>query len=253
MKPLYAMPPRRRQRGFIINPYAYGSGAAATDPHFANVVGLFHFDGANGGTTFTDSSSYAHTMTRVGLGTTSTAQSRFGPSSYLAAASSLLKTANTNFLLSNLSFTIESWVYLTGGSGERVICGVWDTGGISWIMTIGTGDVLTFYYSTDGSSGNFTFNTSGFSVPTNAWTHVAACRDGTTIRLFIGGVARYTNSSFSQTCYNGTSVQFSLGGQTSGGSAIASFVGHIDDLRITKGVARYTADFTPPTQPFPNS
>ena len=214
------------------------------DPYLANVAGLFHFDGTNGATTFVDSGPNALEMVRVGTSTISTAQSQFGGSSYLSATASCAKvtTIEPDFLFGSGDFTVEAYVYVTGGSGERVVCGVWETGGnLSWIMTVNSSQQLAFYYSTDGVTGVFTNFTTGYTVPTNTWTHVAASRIGSTLVLSIGGVVRYTNASFSGTFANILTRPFTIGGQPDSGTA--AFTGYIDEVRITKGVGRYNGDF----------
>ena len=83
----------------------------------------------------------------------------------------------------------------------------------------------------------------------NTWYHVAWTHTGGTWRVFINGVLEGANApagsyaSNTATLYLGYDPVF--GGR--------HFSGHIDDSRITKGVARYTANFTPPALPFPNS
>lgn len=62
----------------LVNPYRY---AIAGDPYFSSVVLLLHCDGSNGGTTFTDHSSAARTLTASGNTNTSTAQYKFGTAS----------------------------------------------------------------------------------------------------------------------------------------------------------------------------
>jgi hypothetical protein len=84
---------------------------------------------------------------------------------------------------------------------------------------------------------------------TNTWQHIAYTRTGGTGRLFVGGVL--AGSWADTTNYVGTVNRL---GQTSASNAVDNRLsGYIDDLRITKGVARYTAGFTPPTAAFPNS
>jgi len=81
----------------------------------------------------------------------------------------------------------------------------------------------------------------------NEWTHIAFTRVGSTNRLFVNG-ALVDTATASDNYSNTISV---VGGGRYGSNSInVSFQGYIDDLRITKGVARYTAGFTPPTQTF---
>jgi hypothetical protein len=91
------------------------------------------------------------------------------------------------------------------------------------------------------------------SVPANQWCHVAACRSGTSVQIYVDGVAQGPSASVSASQVFATDGKLSLfrGGPGSGGND-AFFVGMIDELRVTKGVARYTANFTPPTAPLPD-
>jgi hypothetical protein len=84
----------------------------------------------------------------------------------------------------------------------------------------------------------------------NSWTHVAYTRQSGTNRLFVNGVLQATATA-TDNFSNTTSIIG--GGRYASSSVSAYFTGYIDDLRITKGYARYTANFTPPTAAFPNN
>ena len=84
----------------------------------------------------------------------------------------------------------------------------------------------------------------GTMPTTGTWTHIAITRSGTTARMFYDG----TQVASATTAHDFVDAAFYIG-QDGGSNA---FIGYIDDLRITKGYARYTANFTPPTAAFPN-
>lgn len=86
--------------------------------------------------------------------------------------------------------------------------------------------------------------------PLNTWVHLAVTRRGSTVRGFQGGVLQFTQGGDSTLA---AAHAITVGGANeSDWGANHGFVGELDEFRITNGVARYTADFTPPTQPFPN-
>ena len=86
--------------------------------------------------------------------------------------------------------------------------------------------------------------TSGIAVPVSQWSHVAVTRRENTFTLWINGASVGTASS----TLSITSRYVSVGGQKSQSSYFST--GYIDELRISKGVARWTSNFTPPTAPY---
>ena len=82
------------------------------------------------------------------------------------------------------------------------------------------------------------------SIAQNTWTHIAAVRNGNTITLYIDGTADGTADVTGDTM-NAVIQTLKIGDYTTAGDL--EFLGHIDDLRITKGKALYTANFTAPT------
>jgi hypothetical protein len=155
----------------------------------------------------------------------------FDGSGYLAGAS----TPNTN--IDSGDFTFEAWVYLPDAS---VVCpivakGFGSAGGyMMWVQST----LRVRVYNAAGSQ--FTA-TSSLSISNNTWTYIAGVRSGNTITLYINGVAD-GSVSYSGTSTNSSRIE--VGGYNSG---TVYLNGYIDDLRITKGYARYTAAFTPPT------
>jgi hypothetical protein len=107
-------------------------------------------------------------------------------------------------------------------------------------VCLGAGDTMTVRLSGTQITGTT-------SPAVDTWHHAALTRSSGDHRLFLNGVqegSTWTNS------YNQSNALIEIGQNPSGSQ---SFTGYIDDLRITKNVARYTATFTPPTAAFPDA
>ena len=152
------------------------------------------------------------------------------------------------------NFTVEFWAYINAQSGAYTgVVGQWLAGAASsansWNVLINAYNAtnkLGFSYSDGSATTDFSF---GSALGTGTWNHYAICRSGNLLYAFKDGVLLNSGgTSITATINNGTS-NFRVGsvGTAGGGS---DFNGYIDDLRITKGYARYTSNFTAPTGPF---
>jgi hypothetical protein len=189
----------------------------------------------------------------VGNAQISTAQSKFGGSSmYFDGAGDYLTAANSAlFDFGASDFTIEMWVYPTavGQSSLTLLYCKPNGSGYSGIA-IGqaiSGYGAVIYASSTGTTWNLASGVSAGTMTANAWNHVAVCRYGTNLYGFVNGILGST-TSVSTTALVSTTTQVSIG--SSLGTANTYLTGYIDDLRITKGIARYTSNFTPPTSAF---
>jgi hypothetical protein len=215
--------------------------SSPSDPYFANVSLLLHMDGADGSTTFTDSSSNALTVTAVGNAQVDTAQSKFGGAAGLFDGSGdfLSIAENAVFGFGTGDFTCEAWVRLNSTALQNILDFRTAANAQAWVWNI-TSSKLGMY------TPSGTLIAGATNLTTGVWYHVAITRESGTIRQFLNGAVDGSglNSSNFQ-----SSRPLRIGANPSGGDA---FNGHIDELRITKGIARYTAAFTPPTAPFPD-
>ena len=142
---------------------------------------------------------------------------------------------STNYAFGTGDFTVEAFIYRSNLDGMIVDA---RSGALSqtWCLYL-SGANLGWI----NGSGNPSTST---TVAGTTWTHVAACRSGTTFKLFINGVAGYTGSD--SVNYTTTSP-FLIG--INADLSSNPFSGYISNVRITKGTAVYTSDFTPPTAP----
>jgi hypothetical protein len=143
-------------------------------------------------------------------------------------------------------FTFEAWIYPTGVSGTDSV--IFDfrsgnSGNNGPIMIIGAGSGNPLVYVAAGSA-----QITGSGITLNTWSHVAVSRSGTSTKMFLNGTQ--TGSTYTDTNSYTNPARIYLGADDDG-SPNAYFIGYMDDVRITKGVARYTSNFTPPTQAFP--
>ena len=180
----------------------------------------------------------------------STAQSKWGGGSiafdgtgdYLLAP----VDANQNYNFGTGDFTVECWFYANSLSSTSYAglmgCNNANVDGntSAWAAYVRSNGI--FFY---GSTGTLT-GVAG-TVNTGVWNHYAVTRSGNTLRLFLNGTQ--TTSATVTGSYTNSTVGFRVGDEPD--SSNPAFNGYIDDLRITKGVARYTANFTPPSAPFP--
>lgn len=233
------------------------SGPAPTpgDLQFSKVALLLHGDGTNGAqnNTFVDSSSNAFAITRWGNAT----QGSFSPfpvSSGIAYSSSvnggsaffdgnysgITAANNAAFNLGSGNFTLECWVYNKEVSTQCGIAGVWNGSFIIWRA----GTTYRFYYG--GISGSPL--TCSIPAVLNSWQHLAIVRNGTTLTFYVNGVSG-GSANLGTSAINFTSDPFGFGANFEYGSIGYPYIGFISNVRLVKGTAVYTANFTPPTSP----
>jgi hypothetical protein len=196
---------------------------------------------------FTNAGIFDHTakniIETVGDAKVSTAQYKYGTGSmYFDGTGDYLKVPdNLNLRMESGSFTIEFWWYPVSIASYQTLFDKGYTGAGALLFQTGNGDGRTIIYA--GGSSVITSNT---AVSTNTWTHIALVRNGSTLTLYQNGnsVGSNTNS----TNFSNTSIM-GIGGNHSG-LTFYGVNGYIDDLRITKGYARYTSNFTAPTSAF---
>lgn len=247
----------------IVDPSRFGSaGGGGSDPNFANVVLLLGFNGFDGATATTDESSAGHTLTFNGNAQLDTGQQKFGTASllldgtgdYVSSADSAdwdLSDANSD------EFTIEFWMRSGVNGSNHYPLGQNSGGGnVAWYFTYNS-QRMEFAYSTTGAAGGgLTFiqqpaSGSGYPMATNTWHFVAVDKDATgKIRLYVDGFMVASATPANSAIFNSTAAL-----EIGRSYAAANFNGHIDELRITKGVARYASDsgFAVPTAAFPRS
>jgi hypothetical protein len=221
------------------------------DEHFANVSLLLHFDGADASTTFTDSSSNGHTVSVQGNAQLDDAEFKFGTTSGLFDGSGdYAQVSDADFNLSSGDWTIEGWFYDAGDASRAPYFSISAGGGGGLTLLIqrqiGPG-VSELFLSSNNSSWNICQNRSIGTPTLNQWNHIALTFDGSAYRTFINGSLSDTLSS-ATSIYNNQNLMIGTRHLED-----QFFNGWIDDFRVTKGVARYTAAFTAPTAAFLNS
>jgi len=182
-------------------------------------------------------------LVTVGNAQISTAVKKYGTGSmYFDGSGDYLTIPNSvNLTFGTGDFTVEAWVNLNVlGSDRSVIDFRSSTNSFGALYISGSGNVIAFY---DGS-----VTASGTALTAGSWNHVAWVRVGTTLYGYLNGVQQWSRTLST----NITTIGSPKVGADYNGS-LSQMNGYIDDLRITKGVARYTANFTPPTVAFPNN
>jgi hypothetical protein len=204
---------------------------------------MLHMDGTDSSTTFTDSETTPKTVTANGNAQISTAQSKFGGASGLFdGTGDYLSTPDSADWDFPGDFTVDLWVRpgTLAVSNYTLVSNVnWGTSTGGWLLDYNA-TVLAFHFVGTGSYALEISGTHNFVVGT--WAHVAVVRSGTAVNLYIDGVSVASGASSASS----TSGELLNIGSNPAGTAYG-FNGYIDELRISKGIARWTANFTPPT------
>jgi hypothetical protein len=161
--------------------------------------------------------------------------------------------SSTVFAFGKGDWTIECWVYatLTPSTGWNPIFSIGNSGGGQEIRLSQNMNAAGYGYLIPNNTNNADVYAGYGTLALNQWHHLALVRNGTTVTLYRNGlfVASTTSVSFNMT--NTTAILVG-GSQPAYAASDGSFGGYIDDFRITKGVARYTANFTPQINTFSN-
>lgn len=219
-----------------------------SDPHWDNVVSLLHFDEVP---LSTDAKGKLWTITNSSNVELSTEIQKFGNAVRFGRSGYgyLRANASSEHDLGADDFTIEFWMYKPTPISQN--------GGLVDFRPTGSSprNAPTLFLDGDGG-GRVTYFENGSRliqtdpIPANTWIHIALCRSGNLITMYENGLAVGTttkNDSFM------TNMPITIGqvGDTLN-SATYYLRGYLDEVRITKGVARYTEDFTPLDEPFPD-
>lgn len=228
----------------------YGSGGAGGDPSFGSVVLLCHFDGTDGDTTATNVVQALGRGNIMGGGATKqidTAQALFGTASaWINNTTSQWWTSATHadYAFGTGDFTIE-FACRTPSLASDIIFDMRPSGteGAYPALSLNSSGNLFYYVS------SATRITGSAALTTNTWQRIAVSRVSGTTRMFVDGVqvgSSWTDSTnyLQSGIYLGAS-QFSSGA--------TPWNGWIDEVRITKGVGRYSSNYTVDAAAFPDS
>lgn len=209
---------------------------------------LLHFDGVDASTSLTDSSPSAHTVTSHSGGQTDTAQSKFGGSSGLFSNPGHFQLdGSDDFEFGSGDFTIETFIRISSiGSEPQYIYDSRASGDSADDypgLLLTTSGVLQFF------RGDVVV-ISGPTLSVNTWYHIAVARREGVSRLFVDGVL--IGSASDTTVYRNGAARPAIGTRGRDTSDF-QFRGWMDELRVSKGIARWTSNFTPPAQAYSTS
>jgi hypothetical protein len=200
-------------------------------------VSLLHCNGDDSGTVFTDESGKVWTASNAYVHTHQ-AVKKFGNASVFCDYrwNDYIKCENhADHDFGTGDFTIDWWEYPTAETHLYMSRDGGESGTYSGLM-INTAQGL--YMSENGSDWNTATNRTLGSITQNVWTHYAIVRDGITFYTFKGGVQQDTWES-DKRLYPGQSG-FMVGAR----GIWAYYTGYFDEFRISKGISRWTADFS---------
>ena len=246
--------------GSVVDPFlvtaTLAAGAAASvvsDPSFANVSLLLPMNGTNGSTTITDASSNAFVGTANGNAQISTTDPKFGTGCLLLdGTGDFINYTHSSALSINNVFTIQAWVRIDTFNALTVhlILSKWGAGSLA-------NDEFAFYYETGTNKLEFDFRSgttyksvtsSAVALSTGVYYYLAVSRNGSNWTFNINGT---TSTATNSSSINNPGVYGLKVGSWGGYPLDYDFNGRIDELRLTKGVARDISSV--PTAAFPTS
>lgn len=213
------------------------------DPFFSSVQFLCHFDGADGSTTFTDSSSHARSIIVGGNAQIDTAQSKFGGASGLFDGNDYIAIdGEASLAYGTADFTIEGFVRRAAtGATHTLIDHRPGAGGNNPYVYITGGNALVF-------GGFGADRITGGSLSSATWYHFAVSRVSANTRAFLDGTQVGSTYADTNNYGNDLANRPVIGANL---SLAFGLNGHLDEFRITMA-GRYSANFTVPTEAYPD-
>jgi len=216
------------------------------------VMTLLNFNGANASTVFTDEGmNELHIWTPQGDAKLSTTSPKFGTAAGLFdGTGDYIDTPDSpDWACPTQDFTIDFWVKRAAINARQAMCGQGSSAGsytMGWIEFQANNTLRAFTNKSDNSAAYFCTST-GTITDTDTWHHIAYERYGNQMRLYIDGTLDGTADVTGITLIN-SAYKLAIG---RGGEYASLYLnGRIDAFRLTKGLARFPANFTPPTEEY---
>ena len=210
---------------------------------------LLHFDGANDSQVFTDMS--GKVWTAAADAKLKTATKKFGASSaYFDGTGDHISTPDhVDFTVGSGDYTVDFWFNAVGTTGSAIFYGQSDAAGNSSSQSIIGRFLATNQLSAEFSNGSASLvaYSPTVTVTDGVWHHYAAIRYGNNLYCAIDGTLGVALSVTGQSV-NDSSTIFCIG--TMGLKTTNDYTGYIDEFRFSKGIARWTTNFTPPSRPY---
>lgn len=220
--------------------------SGAYDPYYEDVLLLLKFEGTDGAITTTDSSSYTHTVNRVFGANATTVDIDTSEKKFDKASTFILNSASTDGggwqvptgqaaldIDDNADWTIEFWINVVATT-DSAVQHVFDTQ-----AGANTGVMMYFQSANFGAQVNGLFFNKANSVVAGTWQHVALCRDGTSVYMYVDGVWTETETIGTANVVHDNTTTVNIGNRDGGTDGIQGSGAYIDELRWTHGVARY--------------
>jgi len=228
----------------------------AYDTEWDNVIFLTGFNGTDSAQNFSDDSKRKNVLTAGGTAQFDTAQFKFGTSSALfdgVNGTDIDWPDDTAVIIAAQDFTIESWIRFNGapsGTSMSIASHYNSTANKrSFDWRHESANTMDFRYSVTGSA--VTTYSVAWTPAADTWYHVAVCRSGADLRMFVDGTQIGTTHNIGTSILFNSNAPLRLGALDSGGTIQQVLDGWIDEARWTVGSARYTTNFTAPTAAFP--
>jgi hypothetical protein len=218
------------------------------DSEWDNVVLLLPPDVSS--MSFTDLSSYSHTITTNGNVQHSDAQAKWGDFSiYFDGDDDILELDDSDsWNFGSEDFTIEMWVRPTSNIEDKALISQSNLGAnsdSSALIWVDNSAKVGIYLSEITSWDYWNQNTTALSV--DQWYHIAAVRHNDTLRLYVNGESASKTTLPSNWTVGNSTRKLTIGGQEN--QSAYNFKGWMEGVRISK-FARYTESFTPPSEAF---
>jgi len=240
-----AVPPIELARRLVSR---YPSLSVSYDPYWANVKSLLNMEGADGTASFIDATGKAWAAfgdAQIDTSLGYNAGQFDGSGDYIQTPHSI------DLVLGSGDFCVEGFARVPSISTQQTLIEKRGTSFLAgdWVVFIYSSQLYVYAYDFD-SAGNVILTSGSGSIAANTEFHWAWTRASSTMRLFIDGVQKATVAS-SNTIVS-SAVPLSIGRDNVAGGRFW-LNGHVRASRITVGVARYAANFLPPSAPFPTA
>ena len=211
----------------------------------ANTKLLLHMNG--------DVSNSEHPITLISTPQLDATTTKFDGAMYFDGIGDYLTIPDSDdFNFGSDNFTIDLWASLDSGLTHQ-FCRQGppsgnDSNNIVWM--VGSDKTITLLYSVSGTGWVTVNSTVAATFNYNEWTHFAVVRNSTLLTFYVNGTKVGDSIDIGTAIFYNSSSLFTIGAGTSGGIFVNALKGYIDELRISKGIARWTSNFTPETGPY---